>query len=169
LGKTSPYHIPRDEVEAFIECSARQGDGTDVGKAMDDLLRRREWGTGQRMALIVEDDTDTRTIFELTLQAAGFTTSVVETGEAALTWLKSMVPSVLVLDLHLPDVSGVDILHRIRSNPDLTDLPVIVATAYPDMAKSIRDEVDFVLVKPVRFEVLQGKAVSLARAASISS
>jgi CheY-like chemotaxis protein len=119
----------------------------------------------QQIALIVEDDVDAQSIFELTLQSAGFVTSAVETGREAISWLKSMAPNLVVLDLQLPDITGVEVLQHIRSKLNLTDLPVIVATAYPDMAADIQDEVALILEKPVRFEVLQKKARALARAA----
>ena len=76
-----------------------------------------------------------------------------------------MAPDLVILDLQLPDITGVEVLRHIRSTLNLTDLPVIVATAYPDMAVDIQDEVALVLEKPIRFEVLQKKAMALARAA----
>jgi excisionase family DNA binding protein len=166
MGRTSPYHIPRTDVEAFLaqqDADAAQVPEEAAGTAQDPALKTGERAT-QRIALIVEDDVDARAIFELTLQSAGFVTSAVETGQDAVSWLKSMAPNLVILDLQLPDITGVEVLHYIRSTLQLTDLPVIVATAYPDMAVSIQDDVALVLEKPVRFEVLQTKAMALARA-----
>ena len=190
LGLTSPYRIPADEVEAFIERMsqglqeqwlenqrrAREQEAASLASqpgqppqpatlaALAEALQRIE---GRRpkgaFALIVEDDLDAGGIFEFTLQAAGFATSVVKSAHEAFTWLASVVPDVIVLDLHLPDVPGVEVLRRIRANPQLADVPVIVATAHTEMAEEIEDEVELVLIKPVRYNVLQDKAVELAK------
>ena len=74
------------------------------------------------------------------------------------------MPDVIVLDLHLPNVPGTEILRQIRSDPRLAAVPVIVATAYPQMAESIEEKADLVLIKPVRYNVLQNKAVELTEA-----
>lgn len=193
LGKTSPYRIPRDEVEAFIARMteglqeqwleehglAEQSDGAPKAAkpareprqpdhratiaALAEMLQ--QFGgqqAGTSLALIVEDDPDAGDIFEFTLKQAGLATSVVESGDAALKWLAAMVPDVLVLDLHLPDVPGTQVLRHIRDDPRLREIPVIVATAHPEMAEDIQDEADLVLIKPVRYHVLQDKAVELA-------
>jgi excisionase family DNA binding protein len=167
MGKTSPYHIPRADVEAFLEQRDADVAGSPektVETTQTPVQRIGERST-QQIALIVEDDVDARSIFELTLRSAGFVTSAVETGREAISWLKSMAPNLVILDLQLPDITGVEVLRHIRSKLDLTDLPVIVATAYPDMAVDIQDEVALILEKPVRFEVLQKKARALARTA----
>ncbi len=182
LGKTSPYQIPKADVEAFLERqSAEQEQWPEsqlqekqaapagvarpqVAETVQDLVRQIGERSTQQIALIVEDDVDARSIFELTLRSAGFVTSTVETGKEAVSWLKSMSPNLVILDLQLPDITGVEVLRYIRSTLHLSDLPVIVATAYPDMAIDIQDEVALVLEKPIRFEVLQRKAMSLARA-----
>ena len=74
-----------------------------------------------------------------------------------------MLPNLVILDLHLPDMPGINILRKIRSTQWLAGVPVIVATAHPQMAEVIDEEADLVLIKPVRYRVLQDKAVELAR------
>ena len=68
------------------------------------------------------------------------------------------MPDVVVLDLHLPRVAGMDILHQIRADERLTGTRVIVATAHPRMAESLRDEADLVLLKPISFSQLRDLA-----------
>ena len=62
------------------------------------------------LVLIVEDDAKLSEIFSLTLQATGYQTERVTDGAVALTRLAEIVPDLLVLDLHLPNVAGPDIL-----------------------------------------------------------
>ena len=70
-------------------------------------------------ALIIEDDEDLSVIFCEALQAAGFKTEVARAGDTALARLAVTTPGVVVLDLHLPRVAGMDILHQIRADPRL--------------------------------------------------
>jgi len=112
-------------------------------------------------ALIVEDDEDLSVIFSEALQAAGFETEVAKAGDTALARLAVTTPEVVVLDLHLPRVAGTDILHQIRADPRLAEARVIVATAHPRMAESLRDEADLVLLKPISFSQLRDLAAIL--------
>lgn len=118
----------------------------------------------KRLALIVEDDADLSTIFSEALKAAGFETEVALAGDTALARLAVTTPNVVVLDLHLPRVTGMDILHQIRADPRLTGTRVIVATAHPRMADSLRDEADLVLLKPISFSQLRDLAAILGSA-----
>ncbi len=72
-------------------------------------------------------------------------------------------PDLVVLDLRLPDVPGVEVLRRIRADPRSAEIPVIVTTAHPRMAEEIQEEASLVLIKPISSAVLKRKAVELAR------
>jgi DNA-binding response OmpR family regulator len=110
------------------------------------------------IALVVEDEQDIAVIFAKALQAAGFDTEVASTGDAAVEWLSSQVPNVVILDLNLPRIAGTDILQRIRQDERLSEVIVIVATAYPHMAESLHDMADWVFFKPVSFSQLRDLA-----------
>ena len=71
------------------------------------------------LVLIVEDDAKLSEIFALTLQATGYQTERVTDGAVALTRLSEIIPDLLVLDLHLPNVAGPDILQHIRADARL--------------------------------------------------
>jgi DNA-binding response OmpR family regulator len=114
--------------------------------------------------LIIEDDQDLSIIFSEALQAAGFETEIVRAGDVALERLAATTPSVVVLDLHLPRVAGTEILRHIRADPRLAGVRVIVATAHPHMAESLRDEADLVLLKPISFSQLRDLAAILGSA-----
>ncbi len=113
-------------------------------------------------SLIIEDDHDLATIFDEAMQAAGFDTRIVRSGDVALAQLAVAVPDVVILDLHLPYVSGVDLLRQIRGNPRLAKTRVIVATADPRLAETVRDEADLVLIKPISFTQLRDLALRFA-------
>ena len=81
------------------------------------------------IALVVEDEYDISLIFARALQAAGYDTEIVRSGDTALTWLRAATPNLVILDLQLPRVPGTKILHYIRTEPRLADTRVIVATS----------------------------------------
>ena len=115
-----------------------------------------------RLALIIEDDIDLSVIFSESLKAAGFVTEVVRDGGLAVERLATVQPEIVVLDLHLPNVSGEKLLTQIRKDPRLSATWVIICTADPRMADPLNDIADLVLIKPVSFSQLRDLAKRLA-------
>jgi two-component system, cell cycle response regulator DivK len=73
------------------------------------------------LALIIEDDEFLAEIFSLTLQEAEFEIEIIRDGRAALSRLAVLTPALVVLDLHLPYISGMDILRQIRADQRLAE------------------------------------------------
>lgn len=107
------------------------------------------------IALIVEDDPDLIHIFAQALELSGFQTHTVTNGEDAIKMLTDIEPNIVVLDLHLPGISGSEILQTIRSNDRLNNTCVILATADHRTAEDLRDLADLVLLKPISFKQLR--------------
>ena len=105
-------------------------------------------------ALIIEDDEKLSEIFSLTLQAAGFQIEQVADGALALTRLADSVPDLVLLDLHLPNVAGPDILRYIRSEARLSKVSVILATADERLAETLDEQANLILLKPISPEQL---------------
>ena len=110
------------------------------------------------LALIIEDDQDAATICYESLKAAGFVCEVIKTGDAGLARLKEVVPTVVVLDMHLPNVAGPDILRYIQREARLARTQVIIATADPRIADELREEATLTLLKPISFTQLRDMA-----------
>ena len=108
--------------------------------------------------LIVEDHEDHTIIFDNAFAMAGFDTEVIMDGAVAQKRLAETEPAVVVLDLHLPKVSGQMLLRQIRSDERLTDTQVIVVTADEALAESKIEGADLVLVKPIGFSHLRSIA-----------
>lgn len=106
-------------------------------------------------ALIIEDDPDLVHIFAEALEQSGFKTTTVLEGTAALKLLATTVPDVVVLDLHLPGVSGSTILQTIRADGRLSNTRVILATADDRSAEDLRESADLILLKPISFKQLR--------------
>jgi len=79
--------------------------------------------------LIVEDDPITRDLLGDACREAGFAVESVAEGESALSAARRERPSVVVLDLHLPGLSGIEVLRRLASEPSLTTVPVVIVSA----------------------------------------
>lgn len=110
------------------------------------------------LALIVEDEKDLSDIFAEALQHADFDTEAIRDGQTAVNRLGEIVPDLVLLDLHLPNVAGTDILRQIRQDPRLEQTQVIVVTADARSAEFLRTDAELVLVKPVRFSQLRDLA-----------
>ena len=113
------------------------------------------------LALIIEDDEYLADIFSVSLQAANFETEITGDGNAALSRLSATNPALVVLDLHLPDVSGDEILYQIRSDERLAKTRIMLATADSRMAEKLRKEADLVLLKPISASQLRELASRL--------
>lgn len=109
----------------------------------------------ESIALIVEDDPDLINIFARALEISGYTTHTVSTGEDAIKILAKIEPDIVVLDLHLPGISGGEILQTIRADGRLSQTRVILATADHRTAEDLRDQADLVLLKPISFKQLR--------------
>ena len=106
------------------------------------------------IALIVEDDENLANAFGYALDS--FDVTIFYHGDKALEWLKEgNTPKVAVLDLNLPGVSGSDLLDYIRAQENLKDTRVFLATANHNLADSLCEQADLVLLKPVGYQQLQ--------------
>jgi DNA-binding response OmpR family regulator len=117
--------------------------------------------TSNAFALIVEDDKDLGTIFAEAIKAAGYETEIIADGREASLRLMQVIPNLVILDLHLPHVSGRELLRQIRADDRLTATNVIVTTADGRQAEDLLEEADFCLVKPLSFSQLRELAKRL--------
>ena len=86
-------------------------------------------GSHGREVLIVDDDVATRNLFRRILVREGWTVREASDGQRALTQLDARKPTLMLLDIMMPNIDGYDVLKSVRANPDLADLPVIVVTS----------------------------------------
>jgi CheY-like chemotaxis protein len=101
------------------------------------------------IALIVEDDRDIVALFRHVLDVAGYRTEIVLDGKEAMDRLEASQPNIVLLDLQLPHMSGIEILTRMRADDRMRNIPVVVITAYAPYAASLPVEPDLLLLKPV--------------------
>jgi DNA-binding response OmpR family regulator len=101
--------------------------------------------------LLVEDDRATREMFSYALRVAGFSVSVAGDGFTALRLIEEQLPDVVVLDLDLPHLSGVDVHQEIVAHAETRVIPVIIVTG---TEWKVRAAVFRTLHKPVIPDVL---------------
>ena len=95
------------------------------------------------VVLVVEDDDELRGLYRDVLMMEGFDVHPCADGLTALRFLEHTKPVLIVLDLGLPDISGVDIYAELRAHADTHDIPVVICTGldsapeFPD-AKLLR-------------------------------
>jgi len=81
------------------------------------------------LILIVEDNEQNRKLTRDLLQVHGYLTIEAETGEDAIALAATRAPDLVVMDIHLPGMSGVDALAQLRAAPATRALPVVAYTA----------------------------------------
>ncbi len=107
------------------------------------------------LAFVVEDDEDLATIFTEALQSSDYQVETIRDGSIARERLNQAEPHIVVLDMHLPGVSGADLLTQIRSDERLKHTVVVLATADARLGEAYTEVADFVLIKPITFTQLR--------------
>jgi two-component system phosphate regulon response regulator PhoB len=79
--------------------------------------------------LIVEDDPDIRELLRFNLEKAGYNLFLAEDGEKALTLARKHSPDIILLDLMLPGVDGLEVCRTLKKDPELQRIPIIMVTA----------------------------------------
>jgi FixJ family two-component response regulator len=105
--------------------------------------------------VVVDDDISVRESLELLIQNEGWQPALFESAQEFLAQFPSVVPSCLILDVNLPDLSGLDIQQRITD--EKSSIPIIFITGYGDIPTSVRamkaGAAEF-LTKPLNDEIL---------------
>ena len=102
--------------------------------------------------LIVDDDQDIVTMLQDRLEASGYRTVTAADGQRGLELVEQESPNLLLLDLYLPRLKGMDVLKRLAQSRNMDDLPVIVMTAagtIPDAVEAMRQGAYDFLLKPL--------------------
>jgi phosphate regulon transcriptional regulator PhoB len=87
--------------------------------------------------LVIDDEKDIVELIAFNLQKEGFVVARAYDGKAALRLIKTQKPDLVILDLMLPEISGLDVCKAIRANPETAGLPIIMLTAKADETDKI--------------------------------
>ena len=92
--------------------------------------RRGIGGAMTKRILVVEDNDLNRKLFCDVLQASGFAVEPVADGAVAIERAKAFFPNLVIMDIQLQDISGLDLIAGLKSDSQLCDIPVLAVTAY---------------------------------------
>lgn len=116
---------------------------------------------GKNTILCIEDEADIRAEIIYELRQSGFTVAEAGCGEQALVILQKTVPDLVICDILMPDISGLDLFRKIRAEfPLLNAVPFIFLSALADRShvlEGLKLGADDYLTKPVDFELLETK------------
>jgi adenylate cyclase len=110
-----------------------------------------------RRILVVDDNADNRDLLSRRLEKKGYTTICADSGRAALDLLEQESFDLILLDIMMPEISGIDVLKTVRSKRSMADLPIIMATAKDtseDMVRALKLGANDYITKPIDFPVL---------------
>ena len=113
------------------------------------------------LALVIEDVKDQADLFSQALEWAGYETEIANDGLEGLRRLSENIPHLVLLDLHIPKISGEELLEHIKKNPCLKDTKVVLATGDSSLAEQLSEGVDLVLLKPIDMTQLRDLAARL--------
>lgn len=83
----------------------------------------------EAQVLIVDDDPDARIILTRMFKIIGWESAAVKNGQEALTFIEQTPPTMILLDLMMPHMSGFEVLTRLKGNPTTRNIPVIIISA----------------------------------------
>lgn len=98
--------------------------------------------------LVVDDNVDAADTTVLLLQSLGYKAEATYDGTSALQRAESMKPAIILLDIGLPDINGVEVANRLRGS-GLREIRIIALTGYGALDELPEDGFDAVLLKPV--------------------
>jgi CheY-like chemotaxis protein len=114
--------------------------------------------TGERV-LVVEDNEMNMKLFRDVLDASGYRTLEATTGSEAVAMASEHTPDLVLMDIQLPDLDGVQALHRLRADPRTATIPIVALTAQAmqgDRERFLAAGFDSYMSKPVNVRDLIG-------------
>lgn len=116
-----------------------------------------------RQILIVEDDNDTAEVMTILLNDAGYEAEPVHMGQSAIAYVKRTLPDLILLDLNLPDIHGIEVIRTIRSR---SFIPMIIISGHhnpEERVAALEAGADDFLAKPFSPEELLARVRAILR------
>lgn len=120
------------------------------------------------LILIVDDEQDILDLLEYNLQQEGFDTMLARDGREALDGARAREPDLIVLDIMMPEMDGIEACRRLRSDAHLRTIPILMFTAKTEEAEQVRGletGADIYLSKPIAIPVFVSQTKALLRTA----
>ena len=116
--------------------------------------------------LIIEDEPDISELIEYSLTQSGYSIIVSDNGEKGIEVTRKHSPDLILLDLMLPGISGIDVCRILKNDKETSDVSIIMLTALgqeEDIIKGLETGADDYVTKPFSFPVLEARIQSVLR------
>jgi len=110
------------------------------------------------LILVVEDAPDNQVLVEQVFQDSGYRVTCIQDGRAALDWLETNHPDLILLDLSLPEIDGWEVARQLKASDRTAKIPIIAVTAHAmkgDKEAAIASGCDDYLTKPLDIDLLE--------------
>ena len=106
--------------------------------------------------LVVEDNDDLLLLFKLILESAGYEVATASNGRDALDYLKQVQPQLILLDVMMPEISGLQVARKIKQESDYASLPILLVSALDRLEEQqlSNSKADGILYKPFDLDEL---------------
>jgi len=110
----------------------------------------------QSKILVVDDSDDTREMMAKLLELESFTVVTAEDGSAGLTLANAEMPDLIITDINMPNMNGIEMIKRLRKLPMFGSVPIMAITAYGNgvAREALEAGADRAATKPVQFNAL---------------
>jgi len=122
--------------------------------------------------LIIEDEKDIADLLQFNLEHQNFSVSIARNGEKGINLTRKRTPDLILLDLMLPGIHGLDVCRVLKSDETLKTCPIIMLTALgqeEDIVKGLESGADDYITKPFSFKILLARIQSVLRRGRIKS
>lgn len=150
-GSTFTLKLPADLASspaAGVEVHAVEPEVIDLAKLLQ-----------QPLVLLIDDDSTVHELVRRFLQKEGFRTVCAQSGAEGIELAKKLQPSVIVLDVMMPTMDGWSVLTRLKGDPSVSDIPVVMLTMVDNKEMGFSLGVDDYMLKPIE----RGNFVSVLR------
>jgi two-component system response regulator MprA len=133
---------------------------------MQQNLPRQDNPENLYKALIVDDEENIIELIRLGLRYEGFQVETASDGEQGVTLAQRLSPDVVILDVMMPGIDGLEVLRRLRSNPTTRDIPILMLTAKDEVSDRIlglQTGADDYVTKPFDFYELLERIRAILR------
>ncbi|WP_395645649.1 ATP-binding protein [Terricaulis sp.] len=124
---------------------------------------------GERAVLVIDDEESARDLAGRSLSRLGYSVHSAGSGEQGIVLARTLKPSLILLDINLPDRSGWQVLESLRAEPDTAGIPIIVHSVDDNRQRALTLGAQEHFVKPVDRDVLAAAALRIVRPATADS
>lgn len=159
-GKGATFIV---ELPLHVEENVEKDNSDEVPQEIHSHTRTLEPG---QTVLVVDDEPSIRRFLRHILESDGFLVMEARTGNDAVTMTERELPSLVLLDLVLPDIDGFEVLSRLKEKESTKDIPVIILSIIEDGDKCFRLGASDYLPKPINRELLVERVTHLVAASN---